>query len=90
MHRSRFSGLLAAGALALATFVSMPAQAGPYSGLFVFGDSLSDSGNNFLAGLYDPTQTITGNSYVPSNTYAPNGTYSNGPVWADYFASILG
>jgi outer membrane lipase/esterase len=90
MIRSRFSGLLAASAFALATFVSTSAQAGPYSGLVVFGDSLSDSGNNFLAGLYDPTQVISGNSYVPSYTYAPNGTYSNGPVWATYFASILG
>lgn len=90
MIRSRFSGLLAASAFALATFVSTSAQAGPYSGLVVFGDSLSDSGNNFLAGLYDPTQVISGNSYVPSFTYAPAGTYSNGPVWASYFASILG
>ena len=90
MHRSVVKRLLAASAFTLATLVGMPAQAGPYSGLFVFGDSLSDSGNNFLAGLYDPAQVITGNSYVPSFTYAPNGTYSNGPVWANYFASILG
>lgn len=90
MMRSRFSGLLAATAFALATVISTSAQAGPYSSLVVFGDSLSDSGNNFLAGLYDPTQVITGNTYVPSFTYAPNGTYSNGPVWANYFASILG
>ena len=90
MNRSFVSRLFSATALVVATFASAPAQAGPFGGFFVFGDSLSDSGNNFLAGLYDPTQVITGNSYVPSYTYAPAGTYSNGPVWATYFASIIG
>ncbi len=61
-----------------------------YSSLVVFGDSLSDSGNNTALGLYDPTQIVTGNSYIPNNTYGPAGTYSNGPVWASYFASALG
>ena len=36
-------------ALAVAAFLaSSPAQAGPYDALFIFGDSLSDSGNNAL------------------------------------------
>jgi outer membrane lipase/esterase len=81
--------VLTAGAVTAALFAALPAQAGPYSALYVFGDSLSDDGNNKLAGLYDPTQVITGNSYIPDNTYAA-GVYSNGPVWASYYASMLG
>lgn len=86
-----FRRVFAVAALAAATFASLPAQAGPFSGLFVFGDSLSDDGNNAVAaGLYAPGQVVTGNTYVPSATYAPARTYSNGPVWANYFASMLG
>ena len=81
--------LPAAAVVALAVLASMPAAAGPYSSLVVFGDSLSDNGNNALAGLFDPTQTITGNSYIPSNTYA-SGVYSNGPVWASDVAAAIG
>ena len=93
MNRPPFKHLLCAGALAAAAFVGAPAHAGPFGNLVVFGDSLSDSGNNFLAGLYDPAQVVTGNTYVPSSTYAssaPFGTYSDGPVWASYFATSLG
>jgi outer membrane lipase/esterase len=94
MNRSFFRRLVSASAIATAALACLPAQAGPFSSLFVFGDSLSDDGNNFLAGLYDPTQHITGNTYIPSYTYAlngtPYGTYSNGPVWASYFASVIG
>jgi outer membrane lipase/esterase len=60
---------------------SLPAGAALYSSLVVFGDSLSDSGNNALLGLYDPTQIVTGNAYVPSKTYA-SGTATDrcGPL----------
>ena len=81
--------LLPALALVVAALASAPASAGPYSSFVVFGDSLSDNGNNAAAGLYDPSQVITGNTYVPSNTYLP-GTYSNGPVWASDFAAMIG
>jgi outer membrane lipase/esterase len=74
---------------ALAAVAAVPAEAGPFSSLVVFGDSLSDNGNNFAAGLFDPTQVITGNSYVPSFTYASH-VYSNGPVWASDFAAKIG
>ena len=76
-------------ALTLVALTSLPATAGLYNSMVVFGDSLSDSGNNAAAGLFDPTQVITGNTYVPTNTYAPR-TYSNGPVWASDAASQLG
>jgi outer membrane lipase/esterase len=81
--------LLPAPALAMALVFAGPAAAGPFTSLVVFGDSLSDNGNNAAAGLYDPTQTIPGNGYVPSSTYA-SGVYSNGPVWASDFAAMLG
>jgi outer membrane lipase/esterase len=54
--------LLPAAAIALAALASAPASAGPYSALVVFGDSVSDNGNNALAGLFDPAQMITGNT----------------------------
>lgn len=89
-------------AVAAATLASLPAQAG-YSGLVIFGDSLSDSGNNFLAANpppnpptnVTPAAAITDNFFVPSFTYAPSasyplGVYSNGPVWATSFAASLG
>lgn len=90
MNCLSFRRLLSAGAIALVTLASLPAQAGSFSGLFVFGDSLSDNGNNAQLGLYNPNQVITGNSYIPTLTYAPAKTYSNGPVWASYFASMIG
>ena len=80
--------LIAFTALALA---SLPATAGIYDSMFVFGDSLSDSGNNalWLPGGAQ-AQTVDGNLYVPIFPYAPGTTYSNGPVWATYAASALG
>lgn len=82
------SKLVCSAIIATASFA---ASAGPYSSLVVFGDSLSDSGNNTnLFGIgSDPSQVISGNSYVPSFTYA-SGVYSNGPVWATQFADKLG
>lgn len=66
--------------------------AGPYSSLVVFGDSLSDSGNNFLllsqAGQLQPVN-ITGDGYY-SKMPSTAGTYSNGAVWTQYFAQSLG
>ena len=51
------------------------------SGLYVFGDSLSDSGNIAL---------VTGGA-VPDTTvgYAP-GRFTNGPVYVDYIAQAYG
>lgn len=77
------------------------AQAG-YTNLFVFGDSLSDTGNN--AGVFDvvgsfnslPPGTLRtpmvtpDNSFIPTYPYAASNVYSNGPVWAGTFAASLG
>lgn len=68
--------------------VSASMAASAYSSLVVFGDSLSDSGNNTLA-VGTLAQTVTDNSYIPTYTYA-SGVYSNGPVWATQFADKLG
>ncbi|HEY9599761.1 MAG TPA: SGNH/GDSL hydrolase family protein [Cyanophyceae cyanobacterium] len=54
--------------------------------LYVFGDSLSDTGNAFIAtgGLVNPTQATP-----PSPPYFP-GHFSNGPIWVDDLGSKLG
>ena len=54
------------------------AQASAYSALYVFGDSLSDTGN---------VNIITGG--VPLPPYA-TGRFSNGPVWVETLAANLG
>ena len=90
MKNAFFSRALPAFTMAAVALASLPASASLYNSLVVFGDSLSDSGNNAAAGLFDPNQVITGNTYVPTNTYAPSRTYSNGPVWASDAASQLG
>lgn len=53
-------------------------QASAYSALYVFGDSLSDSGNIYAS---------TGG--IPLAPYY-NGRFSNGPVWVETLASNLG
>jgi len=63
--------------LALAMFGS-PVQAGQVTGIVSFGDSLSDTGNTYLA-----------IGYPPSPPYYM-GHYSNGPIWLEYLAGQLG
>lgn len=85
MNFSRYVALAAALALGLGG----AAHATTYSGLFIFGDSLSDSGNNALVIGADPTQVITGAGYIAQRPYA-SGTYSNGAVWSQQFAAQMG
>lgn len=66
------------------------AQAGSYSGLVVFGDSLSDSGNNAaLLAAFGPGAAPLSNTDFSKLPYA-SGRYSNGPVWTEYFAAKMG
>ena len=65
------------------------AQAGPFSDLFVFGDSLSDTGNT-AAIIGARSQVVANNSYVPTFPYAPSGQFTNADVWVKSFASALG
>lgn len=61
--------------------LARPAAAAPvYSDLFVFGDSLSETGSYLAAGVGDLAYPAP---------YAP-GRFSNGPVWIDYLAGSLG
>jgi outer membrane lipase/esterase len=60
------------------------AHASPtFSSIYVFGDSLSDTGN---------TQAVLGTNAIVANTagYGSNGRFSNGPVWHEGLASSLG
>lgn len=90
--------LCLAGALLLAPFAITPGWALPaYSNLFVFGDSLADSGNNALVfdslsgspGVLRTPVPISDPYLIPSYPYA-SGRYSNGPVWVEQLASSLG
>jgi phospholipase/lecithinase/hemolysin len=60
-------------------WASLAAHAGPFSNLYIFGDSLSDTGNIF---------TLTGGA-TPASPYF-NGRFSDGPVWVETLASGLG
>ena len=75
---------------ALLCLTTPSAASAGFSDLFLFGDSLSDSGNNAVALTPNVTPVpISGNSFIPAFPYA-SGHYTNGPVWAQSFASSLG
>jgi len=82
---------LAAWLLCLACLVAPTlAQGALFSNIFFFGDSLSDSGNNFLVlgGATTPVP-IANNSFVPTFPYASTH-YTNDKVWAQTFAEAYG
>lgn len=64
----------------LCLLLSFGAQATPFSNLFVFGDSASDTGNAFIA---------SGGAGPVSPPYFA-GRASNGPVYAEYVAAQIG
>ena len=64
--------------------VFQAAHAGPYDNLFVFGDSLSDSGNVFAV-----TNTLSPGNGIPPMPYF-DGRFTNGPNYADRLAQRLG
>lgn len=77
------------GIVGLVAAAAAPLSAHAYKDWFVFGDSLSDSGNNAIFLGIDAGQVIDGNSYIPTYPYA-SGRYSNGEVWTASFAATLG
>lgn len=81
---------LASRCLLVLALFSSPALAVTYSDFVVFGDSLSDTGNDFILSsmihAVDPTFPI-----VPSpQGYNDSRRFSNGPVYADRLAQRLG
>ena len=92
--RLRFATLLACTA---AFSVGMPGLSGqeraPYSGIVVFGTSLSDSGNAFAlrGGTSTPPDYGLDPLLVPSAPYARGGHhFSNGATWVEQFARSIG
>lgn len=79
---------IASAAVAAAALAATPA-ARAWDGVYIFGDSLSDSGNAASVVGSNASQTITGNAYVPSQPYG-SGTFSNGAVWTSAFVSGIG
>src|SRR5262245_56075618 len=85
MFRARYSLSVAALTLLGCEIFVAAAAAGPFSKLFVFGDSLSDIGNvaqgrAAIPFLVDPTP----------RPYYYNGRFSNGPIYVEALASGLG
>ena len=72
-----------------AALANLPASASPYTAMFVFGDSLSDTGNAAAVVGSNGGQVITGNSYIPGQPYA-SGQFTNGNVWVNGAAAALG
>jgi phospholipase/lecithinase/hemolysin len=68
-----------ASSLLVASAVAMPLQAGQFTEIVAFGDSLTDTGN-----LYAATQ----GAFPPAPYY--QGRFSNGPVWVEWLALQLG
>ncbi|NEO94978.1 MAG: phospholipase, partial [Moorea sp. SIO3G5] len=70
----------------------LPSEAKAYdldfTNLYVFGDSLSDSGNLFniskASNQLNPTIPI-----IPQSPPYFQGSFSNGPIWVDYLADAL-
>ncbi|WP_017316693.1 SGNH/GDSL hydrolase family protein [Mastigocladopsis repens] len=80
--------ILITGSL-LPFLLPLQATAATFNKMYVFGDSLSDTGNVFnvtqVANQLNPTISID----PPSPPYF-NGRYSNGLIWVDYLADALG
>lgn len=78
--KSSFRKTIATLCIAGALTGAGSASAGMYSDMFIFGDSLSDTGMVFAA---------TGGTFPPSPP-AFAGRFSDGPVWVEYLAAGLG
>ena len=81
--------VLATGFFVLSVLFPVKTFAATFSGIYVFGDSLSDPGNVFNVSKQinsvDPTSPI-----VPPSPPYFNGRLSNGPNWVDYLSKDLG
>jgi phospholipase/lecithinase/hemolysin len=85
--------LVAAAAFALWMPDVSAIERAPYSGIVVFGTSLSDSGNAFTlrGGTNTPPDYLVNPLLIPSAPYASGGHhFSNGATWIEQFARSLG
>lgn len=77
-----FKRMMGLAALAVGALGALPAHAGPYTSLYVFGDSLSDTGT---------LQALTGGQFPnPADGPYAGGRYSDGLLWVERLASKLG
>ena len=92
MMKLRILAVFAAALAATAPTVSARQHA-PYSGIVVFGTSLSDSGNAFAlrGGTNTPPDYDLSPLLVPNAPYMRGGHhFSNGATWIEQFARALG
>lgn len=85
-------GLVAAATVLTASFTSTASAAFNFSQMISFGDSLSDTGNVFLATgchLGAPSCAAGAVDVAPSQTYW-QGRFQDGPAWNESMASQLG
>lgn len=76
--------LVTAGLVLFSLTVPLKALAADFSQFFVFGDSLSDTGN-----LFKVTQALPTGSIPPDPPYF-QGRFSNNKVWVDYLGEQIG
>ncbi|MBD2210578.1 PEP-CTERM sorting domain-containing protein [Calothrix sp. FACHB-156] len=74
---------VAAGFILFSFMLPLKATAAQFSGIYVFGDSLSDAGNVYNSTI-DPNTGIG----FPPPPYS-DGNFSNGPIWIDELAKKL-
>lgn len=80
IYQSYLRAIAMAFVLVLAALALRPAAADTRTEAFIFGDSLSDSGN---------FHRLNGGIYPPAPFYF-QGRFSDGPVWWEYFVRDLG
>jgi len=87
VHREKNTCALLACVVLLFALPGLSQAQTEYEGVFIFGDSVSDSGNRYLM-----TGLTTNSPYVlvPTYPYAMGGHhYSNGETWAEQLAKSL-
>ena len=90
MFARRIARRFGHAALTACLLLPLAGHAGPYSALYVFGDSLSDGGSDLA--LSTALRQATGGAFplVPGAPADYQGRFSNGRVGVDYLATALG
>ena len=84
------SRLLAGAVFATVASFGLSAAAGPYTGLYVLGDSLSDQGDIYIATSDLGPKQSPPRPAVPDPARILNGRFSDGEVYPGYLAQMLG